>query len=128
MAAEAISTRFFGNICLQQFLQESTAVHERRHSNVTYMAKAISVRYLFQQVSKLCPDQPVPSEQWVRLQLFLPCTHAQGEKQSVCLSVVVVVVVVVVGTKIARSHVLGICACCKHNQLVDIGEKPLRIA
>ena len=32
-------------------------------------------------------------------------------------------VVVVVGTKIARSHVLGICACCKHKQSVDIGEK-----
>ena len=30
---------------------------------------------------------------------------------------------VIVGTKIARSRVLGICACCKHNQLVDIGEK-----
>ena len=34
-----------------------------------------------------------------------------------------VVVVVVVGTKIARSRVLGVCACCKHNQSVDIGEK-----
>ena len=31
--------------------------------------------------------------------------------------------VVVVGTKITRSHVLGICACYKHNQLVDIGGK-----
>ena len=50
--------------------------------------------------------------------------HAQGVKQSVCLSVVIVVVVVViVSTKIARSHILGICACCKHNQSVDIGEK-----
>ena len=35
----------------------------------------------------------------------------------------VVVVVVVVGTKIARSRILGICAHCKHNQSVDIGEK-----
>ena len=50
--------------------------------------------------------------------LLLPCTHAQGVKQSVCLSIVVVV-----GTKIARSCVLGICVCYKHNQLVDIGEK-----
>ena len=32
-------------------------------------------------------------------------------------------VVVVVGTKIARSRVLGVCACYKHNQSVDIGEK-----
>ena len=45
-----------------------------------------------------------------------PRAHAQGVKQSVCLSVVV-------GTKIVRSRVLGICACCKHNQSVDIGEK-----
>ena len=49
----------------------------------------------------------------------LPRAHAQGVKQSVCLSVVVVVV----GTKIARSRVLGINACCKHSQSVDIGEK-----
>ena len=55
---------------------------------------------------------------------LLPRAHAQGVKQSVCMSVVVVVVVVVVvGTKIARSRVLGVCACCKHNQSIDIGEK-----
>ena len=44
------------------------------------------------------------------------CTHAQGVKQLVCPSVVV-------GTKITRSQIVGICACCKHNELVDIGEK-----
>ena len=49
---------------------------------------------------------------------LLPRAHAQGVKQSS-----VVVVVVVVGTKIARSHVLDIYACCKHNQSVDIGAK-----
>ena len=49
--------------------------------------------------------------------MSLPRAHAQGVKQSVCPSVVVV------GTKIARSRVLGVCACCKHNQSVDIGEK-----
>ena len=47
--------------------------------------------------------------------------HVQGVKQLVCLSVVVVIVVV--GTKIARSCILGICACCKHNQSVDSDEK-----
>ena len=46
--------------------------------------------------------------------MLLPRAHAQGVKH------VVVVVVVVVGTKIARSRVLGICAYCKHNQSVDI--------
>ena len=47
--------------------------------------------------------------------------HAQGVKQSVCLSVIVAIIVV--GTKIAKSRVLGICAYSKHNQSVDIGEK-----
>ena len=32
-------------------------------------------------------------------------------------------VVVVVGTKIARSRVLGVCACYKHIQSIDIDEK-----
>ena len=47
--------------------------------------------------------------------VFLPCAHAQGVKQSVCPSVVVVV-----GTKIARSRVLGIFVSCKQNLSVDI--------
>ena len=47
--------------------------------------------------------------------LLLPRVHVQGVKQSV-LSVVVVM-------KIARSQVLGICACCNYHGLVDIGEK-----
>ena len=54
-------------------------------------------------------------------QILLPRAHAQGVKQSVCPSVVVVVVVV--GTKIARSRVLGACACYKHIQSIDIDEK-----
>ena len=41
----------------------------------------------------------------------------------VIVVVVVVIVAVVVGMKIARSRYLGICACCKHNKLVDICEK-----
>ena len=36
---------------------------------------------------------------------LLPRVHVQGVKQSVFPSVVI-------GTKIARSHVLGISACC----------------
>ena len=59
---------------------------------------------------------------------LLPRAHAQEVKQSVCPSVVVVVVVVVgVGTKIARFRDLGICACCKHNESVDICEKLLSV-
>ena len=49
---------------------------------------------------------------------LLPRMHAQGVKQSARLSVIVVV-----GTKIARSRVLGICASYKHDQSVDMGEK-----
>ena len=48
------------------------------------------------------------------MSLYLPRTHAQGVKQSS---------VVVVGTKIARSRVLGVCACYKHIQSIDIDEK-----
>ena len=51
--------------------------------------------------------------------LFITCAHAQGVKQSV-LSVCRLLSL---NTKIARSRVLGICACCKHNESVDIGEK-----
>ena len=47
------------------------------------------------------------------------CARDKAIGLSVCLSVVVVVV----GTKIARSRVLGICASYKHNQSVDISEK-----
>ena len=50
------------------------------------------------------------------------CTRGKAIGLSVVV-VVIVVVVVVVGTKLARSCVLGICTCCKYNQSVDIGEK-----
>ena len=49
------------------YLNETSAVHERRHGEITYMAKAISVRDLNAEVAKMCPGEPVPSEQWVRL-------------------------------------------------------------
>ena len=58
----------------QSYLQECTAVHERRHDSATYLAKAISVRDLVEQVAKNCPlGTPVPSQQWIRLQ-FCPRT------------------------------------------------------
>ena len=56
---------------MKVYLDESTSVHERRHGTVTYMAKAISVRDLVQEVAKMYPGHPVPTEQWVRLQ-FCP--------------------------------------------------------
>ena len=54
------------------YLQECTAVHERRHDSATYLTKALSVRDLVEQVSKKCPPgTPIPSQEWVRLQ-FCP--------------------------------------------------------
>ena len=45
-----------------QYLSMCTSVHERRHDSVTFMAKAISVRDLIQEVTKLCPEgTPIPS-------------------------------------------------------------------
>lgn len=50
-----------------QYLSMCTAVQERRHGSVVFMAKAISVRDLVQEVSKLCPDNtPIPSQSWVK--------------------------------------------------------------
>ena len=34
-----------------------------------------------------------------------------------------IVIVIVISTKIARCQVLGICACCKYSQSIDIVEK-----
>ena len=65
--------------------------------------------------SHACSGQDSPS-------IFTLCACARGKAIGLpgCLSVVVVVVV---GTKVARSRVLGICAHCKHKQSVDISEK-----
>ena len=48
-----------------EYIAECT---ERRHGEVCFMAKALSVRDLVNQVSKRCPPVvPIPSESWVRL-------------------------------------------------------------
>ena len=52
----------------------------------------------------------------VIIKIFTPRACARGK--AIGLSICVVI-----STKIARSRVLGIYACCKHNQSVDIGEK-----
>jgi len=52
-------------------LQECTAVHECRHDSTTFLACALSVRDLIEQVAKKCsPGVPIPSLQWVRLQFY----------------------------------------------------------
>ena len=55
----------------------------------------------------------------VLLVTWLPHAHVQGAIGLVCLLSVIVIVV----TKIARSRVLGIYACCNYHKLVDISEK-----
>ena len=67
------------------------------------------------QIPTISPSNPGVGEWGMPLIGALPRAHVQGVKQS--LSVVVVV------TKIARSRVLGICACCNYHESVDIVEK-----
>ena len=61
------------------FLSECTAVHERRHDTFVFMAKAIFIRDLIQEISKLRPmGIPIPSKSWVQLNFCPrnPCTHS----------------------------------------------------
>ena len=61
-----------------RFLNEDigVAVDDRRHGQVTHLARAISIRDFISQVKSQCPDgTPIPSEEWVRLQ-FWPKTPA----------------------------------------------------
>ena len=46
-------------------------MQERRHTNITYLPFAISVRELIQQVQKRKPGILTPSDEWVRLE-FCP--------------------------------------------------------
>ena len=55
----------------QVYLQEVTAVDERRHDEIVHLAKATSSRDLLEQVAAKCPEgTPIPSEQWLRLQFW----------------------------------------------------------
>ena len=52
----------------KEYLQECTAVPDRRHGDVSFMAKAISTRDLIAQVSQRCPEGcAIPSVKWVNL-------------------------------------------------------------
>ena len=56
-----------------KYLEEvvETPVDERRHGEVTHLAKALSTRDLLNQVAKQCPvGVPVPSKQWLRLRFW----------------------------------------------------------
>ena len=61
-----------------KYLQEciGLAVDDKRHSNVTHMASAISVRDLLQQVTIRCPPStPLPSRSWLSLQFWPKSSH-----------------------------------------------------
>jgi hypothetical protein len=48
---------------VKQFLEEHTAVDNRRHGTVTHLSHAISVRDLIDQVTKIClPNTSIPSK------------------------------------------------------------------
>ena len=62
------------------FLNEDigTAVEDHRHSQVTHLAKDISICDFREQVEAKCPEgTPIPSDEWLRLQ-FWPKTPKAG--------------------------------------------------
>ena len=66
---------------VEKFLQEDVglAVEERRHFEITHMAKVISVRDLLQQVAVRCPPStPIPCRSWLALQFWPKNAHAQS--------------------------------------------------
>ncbi|XP_046584513.1 uncharacterized protein LOC124291542 isoform X1 [Haliotis rubra] len=63
--------RFFDEVGKYVNNVVETAVHERRHESVTYLAKAMSISHLLNEVKKrLPPDTSVQSKQWLRLQFW----------------------------------------------------------
>lgn len=65
----------------KELLQETTAVPDRRHGEISYMAKAISTRDLISQVSAKCPQgTPIPSANWVNLNFSPKNPRAKSSK------------------------------------------------
>ena len=55
-----------------KFLNEITAVDDRRHGTIAHIAIALSVRDLIDQVKSRChSDVLIPSAEWVRLHAVL---------------------------------------------------------
>ena len=70
----------FWQVCDTVLNEEiDTAVDDRRHSEVAHLASALSVRDLFERVSRRIPDgAPVPSQEWLRLQFWPKTKHAKA--------------------------------------------------
>ena len=65
----------------KKFIQEriGAAVDDRRHSTITHMACAISVRDLVDQVKARCPEgTKIPCTSWVQLQFWPKTIHAKS--------------------------------------------------
>lgn len=61
------------------YLNENTAVNDRRHGSITHIATAISIRDLIDQVKGRCPpDILIPSPEWVRLQFWPKTPNAKS--------------------------------------------------
>ena len=57
-----------------------TAVDDRRHTTVTQLGRAMSVRDLREKVKSRCPDgTKIPSESWIRLQFWPKTPHARSK-------------------------------------------------
>ena len=68
----------------EKFLQEDvgTAADDRRHTEVTHIAKAISVRDFRDQVAARCADDVcIPSVEWLRLQFWPKSPHSKKALQ-----------------------------------------------
>lgn len=53
------------------------AVDDRRHTEVTHLATAISIRNLWERVAQRLPtDTPIPGQEWLRLQFWPKTKHA----------------------------------------------------
>ena len=70
----------FRNECAKNLQKEVVlAVDERRHSQVTHTACALSVRDLREQVAAKCPtDTPIPFRSWMSLQFWPKIVHAKS--------------------------------------------------
>ena len=68
-----------------KFINEDigTAVDDRRHSTVTHLAKAISLRDFRDQVKARLPEKtPVPNDEWLRLQFWPKSPNAHTSLQA----------------------------------------------
>ena len=72
--------KLFRDKC-SEYISKCTAVPERRHGDVCFMATVISVRDLTVQVTKKClPGTPIQSESWVRLKFSPRNPHTKLAK------------------------------------------------